>query len=137
MEGISKRDENDNDDDNGDDGFAMAPLRFYKSEKILGKLYRNVNENLIWENDIKARGKLEHPQGIWRLLLNHALGYFKTNGITVEYRPWVNEALKLRNWYASHFPLPPWPTPLILNRGSNAGPQVRNCHGRFHVAVLG
>ena len=99
---IGRRRAAENDDDDGEDGFAMSALRYYKSDKILGKLYRNVDENLIWEKDIKYSSQNEKLKGTWGSLFNHFVDQIQSKDLfwgSDDHTGWVHEAVKIRNWY--------------------------------------
>ena len=54
MEPYTAPDEEDSDSDDG------PRFKFYKSEKILGRLYREINEEKVWTEEIKS---LPTPSG--------------------------------------------------------------------------
>jgi hypothetical protein len=66
-EGYLVQEEDDNDDD------SAPTFRYYRSEKVLGMLYRAIDEKKVWNEHVRINRKTNDPLGIWRDFLNHVL----------------------------------------------------------------
>ncbi|CEF73734.1 hypothetical protein FGSG_01582 [Fusarium graminearum PH-1] len=89
-------------DDEMDDADDMARTKtnYYQSEKILGQLYRNVDEKKIWDEDIHRRINTAGPS-VWDQLLtiveNEAIKY----KLDIDWKRQSQEAWKIRGLYES------------------------------------
>ena len=85
---------------------GLVRLKYYRSEKILGKLYRNIDENKIWHEDIQ-RGRDQENQhdgeSLWTQLLDVTplQGLLRNETASCDYRRRLKEAWKIRNLYES------------------------------------
>lgn len=93
----------DKEHDDGDD-MGMAKHRYYESKRILGKLYRNVDESNIWQQDIR-RGSPDTEneyKSLWMdLFETSALRNIIEVGrsFSSNYERQLPEAWKIRNRY--------------------------------------
>lgn len=55
----------------GDDGMSRPRYRYHRSEKILGQLYRDIDEKKIWSEDID-RHVDKNEQDIWESIIDYA-----------------------------------------------------------------
>ena len=55
-------------DDDDIDSVGRAKYRYYKSVKILGRLYRNIDEKKIWNQNIHLNINMDGPS-VWDQLL--------------------------------------------------------------------
>lgn len=82
---------------------------YYKSQKILGELYRGVDEEKIWVHDVQRPVAASGPSP-WEQLNTHVRAALKEEGYTVsdvDYTHRIDDAWKLRELYD--------PPPLHLN----------------------
>lgn len=81
-----------------EDAFAPAKHRYHPSEKILGKLYRAVDENKIWTEHIFKTVDIAGPS-IWDQLLD--LVQCEISDLGLALRPEIRheEAWRIRNHY--------------------------------------
>ncbi|KAF4121684.1 RNA-dependent RNA polymerase [Geosmithia morbida] len=89
-------------DDNGrTKGMGMYKHRFHKSTKILGKLYRSVDEKRIWRENISAAALASSPsdKSVWDKVLAHTHMQISLNGYNIEYRDMEEQAIRIRNLY--------------------------------------
>ncbi|ROT35068.1 RNA-dependent RNA polymerase [Sodiomyces alkalinus F11] len=100
----------DADEDGGEDAFR-SNYEYYKSEKILGRLYRNVDEKRIWDDDICRVGEKREGPELWTqftALMRRKLHQYVQGRIT--WRKKREEAWRLRDMWVydcfSFFPLP-------------------------------
>ncbi|KAI1439996.1 RdRP-domain-containing protein [Annulohypoxylon stygium] len=82
----------DDDDDDGGPGH-----RYYISEKILGKLYRAIDEKKIWKKDIHQNIS-RHGPSVWDLLIRHFQNKCSTLG-GVNWHAALDEAHHIREAY--------------------------------------
>ncbi|KAK1625738.1 RNA-dependent RNA polymerase [Colletotrichum phormii] len=84
--------------DDDDDGFAPT-YRYYKSDKILGELYRNVDEKQIWDEEIK-RAIAKTGPSVWDQFVGLIQRKIKdyTHG-RVSWETKLKEAKSLRDVY--------------------------------------
>jgi hypothetical protein len=88
------------DDDDDDDGMGVFKHRYYESEKILGTLYRSVDERKIWAEDVKRHDKAEGGD-IWEGLLSIPKALVWKNNLDVDYKRQTERAWEIRNMYES------------------------------------
>ncbi|CAG9938772.1 unnamed protein product [Clonostachys rosea f. rosea IK726] len=88
------------DDDDDDDGMGVFKHRYYESEKILGTLYRSVDEKKIWAEDVKRHDKAEGGD-IWEGLLSIPKALVWKNNLDVDYKRQTERAWEIRNMYES------------------------------------
>ncbi|VUC36452.1 unnamed protein product [Clonostachys rosea] len=92
---------NEEDDDEGDDdGMGMVKHRYYESKKILGRLYRSVDEKKIWDEDVR---RLDGAEGddIWEGLLKIPQQLVRKNELDVDYKRRIDKAWEIRGMYES------------------------------------
>ncbi|KAF4505843.1 hypothetical protein G6O67_007753 [Ophiocordyceps sinensis] len=86
------------DDDDDDDGMGGRRHRYHRSEKILGHLYRGVDEKKIWSEDIHRTVDMNGPS-VWDQLMGRMQAEMEAYGIAAEYELHSEDAWKLRNLY--------------------------------------
>lgn len=86
--------EPDNDDE--DDAMGRIQHRFHKSEKILGRLFRAVDENKIWDQNIHVRVDMAGPS-VWDQFLGLVEAQVLSSELDIVYDRQVQEAWKIRN----------------------------------------
>lgn len=84
-----------NDEDDDDDGMGGARHRYHRSEKILGHLYRGVDEKKIWNKDIHRTVDMNGPS-VWDQLLRLMQAELEVYGIDTGHKRHRDEAWKLR-----------------------------------------
>lgn len=85
-------------DEDDEDGMGMNRQRYYKSRKILGELYRGVDEKKIWGKDVQRPIDQRGPS-VWDSLHKHVRAALKDEGYgpaDIDYTRRINEAWKLR-----------------------------------------
>ncbi|KAI1084614.1 rna-dependent rna polymerase [Whalleya microplaca] len=82
-----------NDEDDG----GGPSYRYYKSEKILGKLYQAIDEKNIWKADIR-RTIDRHGASVWDLLISHINRECEDLG-PIDWERAVKEAGRIRSVY--------------------------------------
>lgn len=81
-----------------DDAFAGARHRYHRSEKVLGKLYRAVDEHKIWTEDISKTVDMKGPT-IWEQILDLVQREIAHLGINLRPSLQHEEAWRIRNLY--------------------------------------
>ncbi|KAM0339684.1 hypothetical protein ACHAPQ_001499 [Fusarium lateritium] len=100
-------DEEDDDDNNIDDGMARYKTKYYPSEKILGHLYRNVDEKKIWDEDIHRSINTAGPS-VWDQLLTIVEAEMVRYNLDVDWTRRSEEAWKIRGLYESSMTAKMW-----------------------------
>lgn len=59
-------------DDDDDDADVEEPYRYYKSEKILGKLYRAIDEQSIWRKHVFSESETDE-EFFWNSVIDDCL----------------------------------------------------------------
>lgn len=95
--------EEDEEEDDGDD-MGMARHRYYASKKILGKLYRNVDESNIWHQDIRrsVQNVRSEDKTLWMDIFDTGIVQSlmaPTGPFSCNYKRQLPEAWKIRNRY--------------------------------------
>ncbi|QYT03795.1 RNA-dependent RNA polymerase [Trichoderma simmonsii] len=88
-------------DGDGEDGMGINKQIYYKSQKILGELYRGVDEEKIWVHDVQRPVEAGGPSP-WQQLNTHVRAALKEEGYTVsdvDYIYRIDDAWKLRELY--------------------------------------
>lgn len=91
-------DEHQGEDD--DDGMGGAHHRYHCSEKILGRLYRNIDEKRIWAEDIsRAMSQKQHGKhkSVWDQLLDAVEVHLDEYMPEVWHERQTAEAWRIRN----------------------------------------
>ncbi|PHH65799.1 hypothetical protein CDD81_1526 [Ophiocordyceps australis] len=86
------------DDDDDDDGLGRAKPRYHKSEKILGQLYRGVDEKKVWDEHVRSRVNIKGPS-IWEQFKDKILAQFAACNVKPDFVAYAAEAWKIRNLY--------------------------------------
>ncbi|KAL3429117.1 RNA dependent RNA polymerase-domain-containing protein [Aspergillus tetrazonus] len=82
-----------------DDDIDFSPVhKYYRSEKILGKLYRAINEHEIWRKDIHTTIK-SNPTAVWKRIIDSLTGRCIALGAPVNWKAHVETARQLRSLY--------------------------------------
>ncbi|TQV91673.1 RNA-dependent RNA polymerase [Cordyceps javanica] len=95
----------DEDEDEGDDGFGRPRHRYHKSEKILGELYRAIDEKNLWAR-VTGGGKKGGGGGgsgggpsVWEQVQCIMDAGLAALGIRLDWRGRLDEARKVRRIY--------------------------------------
>ncbi|GKU00726.1 rna-dependent rna polymerase 1 [Fusarium langsethiae] len=83
-----------------DDVMARSKPNYYQSEKILGHLYRNVDEKKIWDEDIHRSINTTGPS-VWDQLLNIVENEVIKYNLDIKWTRQSKEAWKIRGLYES------------------------------------
>ncbi|KAJ4007046.1 hypothetical protein NW752_010460 [Fusarium irregulare] len=89
-----------NEIDNDDDPMAHAKYKYYLSEKILGRLYRQVDEKKIWDEDINRHINTAGPS-VWDQLLTIVQNEVYKYKLDIDWTRKSEEAWKIRGLYDS------------------------------------
>ncbi|KAF4448632.1 hypothetical protein F53441_7981 [Fusarium austroafricanum] len=87
-------------DDDGDDDMARYKTKYYFSEKILGYLYRNVDEKKIWDEEIHRSINTAGPS-VWDQLLTVVETEVAKYNLDIDWKRRSKEAWKIRGLYDS------------------------------------
>ncbi|RFU80163.1 RNA-dependent RNA polymerase [Trichoderma arundinaceum] len=90
-------------DEDDEDGMGVTRHNYYKSEKILGELYRSVDEKRIWAHEIQRPVDNSGPS-LWDQLNEHVQAALEEERYTVEdvdYTRRIEAAWKIRDLYES------------------------------------
>ncbi|TFA98712.1 RNA-dependent RNA polymerase 6 [Trichoderma ghanense] len=88
-------------DEDDEDRMGMNRQEYYKSHKILGELYRGVDEKKIWGKDVQRPIDQSGPS-VWDSLHKHVRAALEDEGYghsDIDYTRRINEAWKLRELY--------------------------------------
>ncbi|KAF4986827.1 hypothetical protein FGRMN_10645 [Fusarium graminum] len=85
-------------DDNAEDGMSRYKPKYYPSQKILGRLYRNVDEKKIWNEDIHHSINTVGPS-VWDQLLTIVENELLKYNLDVDWTHKSEEAWKIRGLY--------------------------------------
>ncbi|KGQ04334.1 RNA-dependent RNA polymerase 1 [Beauveria bassiana D1-5] len=85
------------DDDDGND-MALAKPRYHRSEKILGRLYREIDEGKIWSEDIHRPIPTDGPS-VWVQLLGRVQYELNSWNIGTDYARHYEQAWNIRTLY--------------------------------------
>ncbi|KAL4942182.1 hypothetical protein BDV06DRAFT_212071 [Aspergillus oleicola] len=72
--------------------------KYYRSEKILGKLYRAIDEHKIWSQEIRS-GTAPNPNSAWKKLIDSLTARCIAFGASVDWKGHVETAWQLRAAY--------------------------------------
>ncbi|KHN97503.1 RNA-dependent RNA polymerase [Metarhizium album ARSEF 1941] len=86
------------DDEDDENGLGGAKPRYYRSEKLLGRLYRGIDENKIWSEHIHRAVPMTGPS-IWDQLKGRIMAELNSYGIRTEFSRHEDHAWKIRNLY--------------------------------------
>ncbi|TQV90259.1 RNA-dependent RNA polymerase [Cordyceps javanica] len=88
------------DDDDMDDGNDMGTIkpRYHRSERILGRLYRGIDEKKIWSEDIHRAIPTDGPS-VWEQLMGRVRAELNARGISTYYHLYHEQARKIRMLY--------------------------------------
>ncbi|KAL7943797.1 RdRP domain-containing protein [Trichoderma barbatum] len=90
--------ESDGDDE---DGMGFSKFKYYKSQKILGELYRGVDEDRIWAQDVQRPVDASGPS-LWSQLNTHVYSALEEEGFAasdIDYTRRIDDAWTLRGMY--------------------------------------
>lgn len=80
-----------------DDDNDSGPVHlYYRSEKVLGKLYRAINERKIWAEEIRTAIESD-PKEVWKKLIDSLTARCMAIGASVEWQHHVETARQLRS----------------------------------------
>ncbi|KAG8162744.1 hypothetical protein KVR01_007222 [Diaporthe batatas] len=86
--------------DEEEDQFSRPRHVFYKSEKLLGHLFRAIDEQRIWQQDIKSKVPATGGSSFWDDFLSKTRPHYEA--IVDDPRGWVSRletAREIRGWY--------------------------------------
>lgn len=87
------------DDDEGDGmGMGMAGRRYHRSTRILGTLYRGVDEKKIWSEDISRTVNTRGPS-VWDQFMTTMQQQIEDCGIHLDYKSYAEKGWQLRGLY--------------------------------------
>lgn len=69
--------------------------RYHRSEKILGRLYRDIDEKKIWSEDIHRNIPTDGPS-VLEQLIGRVQAEFRRRGIMTNYNLYYEQARKIR-----------------------------------------
>ncbi|RCI16265.1 hypothetical protein L249_3184 [Ophiocordyceps polyrhachis-furcata BCC 54312] len=95
---VAHIEDEDGDKDEDDDGMGPTKYKYYMSEKILGRLYRGVDEQKIWNEDINKAVDKRGPS-VWDLLMTRVENGIKACGIDLDYESNAKQAWMIRSLY--------------------------------------
>ncbi|KAH6651893.1 RNA dependent RNA polymerase-domain-containing protein [Truncatella angustata] len=87
----------DNDDDEEEDSGPRH--RYYKSEKILGQLYRAIDESKIWSDNVRISRKKVDESRVWDSLMSHVAEQCEQKLGGVAWTGCLDEARDIRRTY--------------------------------------
>lgn len=86
-------------DSEGDDdelGLGRTKQRFHRSEKVLGKLFRGVDEKKIWDENIKLGGP-QAVSDVWDSLMSQVHTQILKTGLDIDYQRRTEEAWTIQD----------------------------------------
>ncbi|KAL4808658.1 RNA dependent RNA polymerase-domain-containing protein [Aspergillus unguis] len=85
-----------------DDDFDTAPpFKYYRSEKILGHLYRAIDEHEIWSKEIRGiTKKSPNPAAVWKKLIDSLTVRSLKIGASINWKDHTETARALRSAYS-------------------------------------
>lgn len=88
----------DDGEDDGEDGMGRNKPRYHRSEKILGRLYRGIDEKKIWSEHIHRSIPMTGPS-VWDQLKGTIRIELEPYGIMIRYisDSYLQQAWKIRN----------------------------------------
>jgi hypothetical protein len=86
------------DDDKEEDDMRSSKPKYHKSEKILGRLYRSVDENKVWKVDIHKIVNAR-PTTMWFDMLHVVEETFRSKELDIDHRRQLDAAWRIRNLY--------------------------------------
>lgn len=93
----------DEDEDEGDDGFGRPKYRYHKSTKVLGELYRAIDEKSLWSKVTTSKTTTEKKrEALWEqvcVMLEEGLAALASSDVHAEWRPRLGDADKVRGLY--------------------------------------
>lgn len=84
-------------DEDDDDTISAPSFQYYYSEKILGRLYREIDEKKIWFENIKI--PYQKPGTVWYTLLDYIVSECKATVGDLDWKSWMPEARDIRDLY--------------------------------------
>lgn len=85
--------------DEDEDQFAGMRYTFYASQKVLGQLYRAVDEGKIWKEDVQSKVRPLGPSFWDGFLLAIRPHYENLTGETGGWKAHMETAREIRGWY--------------------------------------
>lgn len=79
-----------------DDDMGMTPPRYHMSEKILGQLFRSIDEKKIWKEDIHPEINTAGPS-VWDQLIGLVESQIDAFDLDIDYTRRYKEAWRIRN----------------------------------------
>ncbi|KJZ71946.1 hypothetical protein HIM_08626 [Hirsutella minnesotensis 3608] len=85
-------------EEDDEDGMGSTMYKYHKSQKILGRLYRGVDEKKIWYEDIHTEVNTQGPS-VWEQLKGRIRAEMASYGIELDHKHQEKEAWRIRNLY--------------------------------------
>ncbi|KAL7906964.1 RdRP domain-containing protein [Trichoderma velutinum] len=88
-------------DEDDEDGLGASKYLYYKSQKILGELYRGVDEKKIWAEDVQRPVEVS-DSSLWQQLNTYVRAALKEERYTaseIDYTRRIDDAWRLRELY--------------------------------------
>ncbi|KAL4779082.1 RNA dependent RNA polymerase-domain-containing protein [Aspergillus varians] len=83
-----------------DDESDSGPVHmYYQSEKVLGKLYRAIDERKIWREEIRSSSIKPDPNAVWEKVIGSLTARCMALGASVKWRHHMETARQLRSAY--------------------------------------
>ena len=110
--------------------------RYYESEKVLGKLYRAIDEkNFLAELQGRAR-ELEATDGFNQTLINRLWGYVKSQTRLIKWDHYLEWAREIKEaWVLPHLLLYLVPLQTVQPNGRLITYQLRNATSQYHLPI--
>ncbi|KAL6901256.1 RNA dependent RNA polymerase domain-containing protein [Trichoderma evansii] len=92
-----------NEDEDDEDGMGMAKYKYYTSVKILGELFRGVDEKKIWAKDVQRPVDMSGAS-LWDQLDMHVRAALREEGystLDIDYKRRIDYAWTIRDVYES------------------------------------
>ncbi|KAH9893857.1 rna-dependent rna polymerase [Xylariomycetidae sp. FL2044] len=89
-------------DDQDDDDEDLGPKRYayYESQKVLGHLYRAIDETKIWHEDVHIDRRKQQGIGVWDSLIRYAQKISRSYSVgEIHWRKFVDDAWDIRDYY--------------------------------------
>ncbi|PHH70770.1 hypothetical protein CDD82_6927 [Ophiocordyceps australis] len=82
-----------------DDGLGRNKPRYHLSEKILGQLYRGVDEKMVWDHDVRRRKNDSKGSSIWEQFQARVMAEFAAYNVGPDPMAHMKQAWKIRTLY--------------------------------------
>lgn len=83
-------------EEGNDDEGAAPTFRYYESDKILGHLYRAIDEKKIWDENVRIGHKNTDGPGVWASFLDKVLEQCKDRIGSIDWKSQLDQARHIR-----------------------------------------